>query len=84
MYGSKGLLTTMGRTANAGGMITEQVWDEQPLPERELVPGETTGSATPLAWAMAQYLRLAECIRQGRIVELPPEVARHFGTAAGA
>ncbi|WP_319023757.1 glycoside hydrolase family 15 protein [Acidithiobacillus caldus] len=44
--------------ANEGGMIPEQIWDSKPIPERHLHPGRGTGSATPLAWAHAEYIRL--------------------------
>jgi glucoamylase len=64
--------------ANRGGMIPEQVWDEaQPTPSN-FVFGMGTGSATPLAWSMAQFLRLVVCAEEKRIVETPSIVADHF------
>ena len=52
--------------ANDGLMIPEQIWDKPEVPknyDHEWVPdlkfGEGTGSATPLAWSMAQFIRLA-------------------------
>jgi glucoamylase len=45
--------------ANEGRMIPEQVWDQANSPRPELTLGEGTGSATPLAWSMAQFIRLA-------------------------
>lgn len=44
--------------ANAGGMLTEQVWDAADLPEREMYFGAPTGSAMPLCWAHAEYISL--------------------------
>ena len=35
--------------ASPGGMIPEQVWDADPIPERRLYPGGPSGSAMPLA-----------------------------------
>ena len=39
-------------------MIPEQVWDADPIPERRLCPGRPSGSAMPLAWAHAEYVKL--------------------------
>jgi len=77
-FGPERLLETMMQSAGAGGMIPEQVWDAEAIPERGLYPGKGTGSATPLAWAMAQYLRLARAIDLGRVSEQPQQVRRRF------
>ena len=83
--GGNGLpyLRTMANTANDGYMIPEQVWDEdQPAPAPYgYQPGKATGSASPLAWAMAQYVRLARAIEAGRPVETPAAVRARY--AAG-
>ena len=73
-------LRTMANTANEGYMIPEQVWDEpQPAPSPYgYQPGKATGSASPLAWAMAQYIRLARAIEAGRPVETPKAVRRRY------
>ena len=71
-------LDAMLHFANAGGMIPEQVWDRAaPTPSR-FAFGEGTGSATPLAWSMAQFIRLVVCSEEKRIVEQPSIVAGHF------
>jgi glucoamylase len=57
--------------ANDGMMIPEQVWDRRESARPELSFGEGTGSATPLAWSMAQFIRLAINIKQGHNVETP-------------
>jgi len=71
-------LEAMLRFANAGGMIPEQVWDRAEPTPSHFVFGQGTGSATPLAWSMAQFIRLAVCIEEKRIVEQPSVVAQHF------
>ena len=43
-------LDTLAGFANDGLMIPEQVWERS---------GKGTGSATPLAWSMAEFIRLA-------------------------
>ena len=52
--------------ASPGGMIPEQVWDAEPVPARHLVPGEATGSAMPLAWAHAEFVKLMVSSQLGR------------------
>ena len=71
-------LESMQRFANEGGMIPEQVWDQANPTEARFSFGHGTGSATPLAWSMAQFLRLAVDADEKRIVEMPGVVADHF------
>ena len=52
-------LDTMQKMANAGGMLAEQIWDHPETPRPWLKFGDGTGSATPLAWTNAQFVRLA-------------------------
>ena len=65
------LLETIQGFANSGRMIAEQVWDRDHTTEYNWEFGEGTGSATPLAWSMAQYVRLAHSIDAGAPVETP-------------
>jgi glucoamylase len=64
--------------ANDGMMIPEQVWDRHKSPRAEFHFGEGTGSATPLAWSMAQFIRLAMNIKQGHNLETPAPVAARY------
>lgn len=52
-------LQAMMAMASGGGMIPEQVWDSAPVPARRLSPGHPSGSAMPLAWAHAEFVKLA-------------------------
>lgn len=70
-------LQTMAKVANDGFMIPEQVWDGPD--EFGFVFGKGTGSATPLAWSMAEFVRLALSIDAGRPIETPEIVARRYG-----
>jgi glucoamylase len=69
-------LRAMAGAGNAGGMIPEQVWDGRP-PTR-YPAGEGTFSATPLAWAHAQLVRLVWSIDAGAPVEQPSIVACRY------
>jgi glucoamylase len=51
-------LKAMAAMAGRGGLLPEQVWDAAPIPERNLHPGKPTGSAMPLAWAHAEFIKL--------------------------
>jgi glucoamylase len=68
-------LTTMARTAGPGYLLPEQVWDLAPP---YFPAGTPTFSATPLAWAHAQFLRLAADAAAGRVLEQPAPVARRY------
>ncbi|HUJ33104.1 MAG TPA: glucan 1,4-alpha-glucosidase [Candidatus Acidoferrum sp.] len=71
-------LESMLHFANAGGMISEQVWDRAEPTANRFVFGAGTGSATPLAWSMAQFIRLVIDAEEKHIVEQPSIVADHF------
>ena len=72
------LLRTMERFANSGRMIAEQVWDRDYRTEYDWGYGEGTGSATPLAWSMAQFVRLAHGVDAGEPAETPAFVRERF------
>lgn len=71
-------LDAMMNFAGPGGMIPEQVWDSPASPQPELRFGKGTGSATPLAWSMAQFIRLAVNLQAGRNLDTPEIVAARY------
>lgn len=75
-------LHAMNAMAGSCGLIPEQVWDSAPLPDRGLYPGRPSGSAMPLAWAHAEFVKLAISLGQGRVSDRPAAVwARYAGHA---
>ena len=64
--------------ANEGGMIPEQIWDGPDFPERELHFGRPSGSAMPLVWAHAEYVKLVRSLSEGRVFDLPPQTAKRY------
>ncbi|MCE5228629.1 glycoside hydrolase family 15 protein [bacterium] len=52
------LITAMEKFANEGGMLSEQLWDADDVPAREMFRGKPTGAAMPLCWAHAEYIKL--------------------------
>jgi glucoamylase len=65
-------------TAGAGRLIPEQVWDSVDLPELELFKGKPTGSACPLVWAHAEYIKLRRSLREGRIFDQPRQTVQRY------
>lgn len=65
-------------TAGAGRLIPEQVWDSNDLPELELFKGKPTGSACPLVWAHAEYIKLRRSLQEGRIFDQPPQPIQRY------
>lgn len=69
----------MERFANDGYMLPEQIWDKKDeLPERGLIFGKGTGSATPLAWSHAEYLKLIRSRFDGNVFDTIPEVQERY------
>jgi glucoamylase len=73
------LLRAMVRMASPGGMLPEQIWDAAPVPSRGLEPGRPTGSAMPLAWTHAEYIKLVVSRSLGRPFDRPGSVWQRYG-----
>jgi len=58
-------IATMGNFANEGGMMSEQLWDADDLPEQSLRRGLPTGAAMPLCWSHAEYISLVRSAHDG-------------------
>ena len=76
--GAQRRLDTMMGFANQGLMIPEQVWDPNSDPGSAFRIGSGTGSATPLAWSMAQFIRLALSLKSRRNVDTPELVRARY------
>lgn len=72
------LMKAMAAFANEGGMIPEQIWDSPDIPERELFFGRPSGSAMPLVWAHAEYIKLIRSLRDGRVFDTPPQTLERY------
>jgi len=64
--------------ASATGLLPEQVWDEKDQPNAHMFLGRPTGSAMPLMWAHAEYIKLLRSVSDGHIFDLIPEVAKRY------
>jgi glucoamylase len=61
-------------------MLPEQVWDDVDMPEHGLYRGKPAGSATPLVWAHAEYLKLLRSARDGKIFDRIDPVYERYCT----
>ncbi len=75
-------LQTMWNCASAGGLLPEQVWDAAAIPALGLVPGRPSGSAMPLLWSHAEFLKLLVARENGgRPIEMLVDVERRYAGA---
>jgi glucoamylase len=58
-------IEALEKFANSGGMLPEQLWDADDLPDGHLKFGGPTGSAMPLCWAHAEYVSLVRSAHDG-------------------
>jgi len=72
------LLRTLEKFANAGGLFPEQVWDAPDIPEKFLWFGRPSGSAMPLVWAHAEYIKLLRSLRDGRVFDMPTQTVKRY------
>ena len=73
------LIHTYEGFATAGLMMPEQVWDEADRPERCLIQGRPAGSACPLVWAHAEYLKLLRSALDGQVYDRIEPVYQRYG-----
>jgi glucoamylase len=64
--------------ANEGLMFPEQVWNSEDIPEKNLYAGRGTGSATPLMWAHAEYIKVLRTKKDRAGCDIIPEVKRRY------
>jgi len=83
----------MRRFASPTGLIPEQVWERAPVAASPagtdpltasiaMAPGQADGSATPLNWALGQYIRLAADLQSGAMLDEPSITRARYVTHA--
>jgi len=73
-------IQAMEQLASPTGLLPEQVWDAPDRPEAFMFRGKPTGSAMPLLWAHAEYIKLLRSVADGRVYDLIPEVNQRYVT----
>jgi glucoamylase len=71
-------LRTLEKLATPTGLLPEQVWDEADRPNLHLELGRPTESATPLAWAHAEYITLLRSATDRAVFDCAPEVRERY------
>jgi glucoamylase len=73
-------IRTMEGLASTTGLLPEQAWDQADDPKIYMFLGQPTGSAMPLMWAHAEYIKLLRSTADGKVYDTIPEVAvRYLG-----
>ena len=72
-------ITALERFSSIGGMLPEQVWDYADLPEEGMYFGRSAGSAQPLVWAHAEYVKLLRSVSDGKVFDRISAVADRYG-----
>lgn len=63
------LIAAYEKFATCGQMMPEQVWDEADRPDAGMRLGGPAGSALPLVWAHAEYLKLLRSVLDGKVFD---------------
>ncbi len=75
-------IRAMERFSSVGGMLPEQVWDAADLPAKGMYLGRSAGSAQPLVWAHAEYLKLLRSAADGKVFDRIEVVHQRYGVTA--
>ena len=71
-------IRAMEQFASPTGLLPEQVWDEADKPEVFMFRGKPIGSAMPLLWAHAEYIKLLRSSSDSKVYDSIPEVSRRY------
>ena len=77
------LIRTYEGFATKGQLLPEQVWDEADRPEKRLRKGQPAGSAVPLVWAHAEYLKLLRSAMDGKVFDRIDPVYERYSEKKG-
>ena len=72
------LRASMETLSSEMNLLPEQAWDAEDLPAEHLQNGGATGSAQPLVWAHAEYVKLLRSIRDGQTFDRIREVEQRY------
>jgi glucoamylase len=75
---AKELCRVMAQYAGDTGLLPEQVWDADDIPQHRLFRGKPTGSVSPLLWAHGEYVKLRRSIADGRVFDAPTQTLKRY------
>jgi glucoamylase len=73
-----GYIRTIEGFGSSGGMLPEQVWDEDDRPNCGLRRGQPSGAAMPLVWAHAEYVKLLRSATDKHVFDRVNAVAERY------
>ncbi len=79
----KPYITAYEKFSSVGGMLPEQVWDHEDMPSEGMYEGRSAGSAQPLVWAHAEYIKLLRSVADGEIFDRISVVAERYEVPPG-
>jgi len=71
-------ISAMERFSSSGSMLPEQVWDYADMPSEGMYFGRSAGSAQPLVWAHAEYVKLLRSVADGVVFDRISVVADRY------
>jgi len=71
-------ISALERFSSFGGMLPEQVWDYADMPSEGMYFGRSAGSAQPLVWAHAEYVKLLRSVADGVVFDRISVVADRY------
>jgi len=77
-HDTKPFVRAMEGLASRTGLLPEQAWDAPDQPHVHMYLGRPTGSAMPLMWAHAEYIKLLRSVRDGKVSDLIVDVAKRY------
>lgn len=77
------LVAAIEHFSSIGGMLPEQVWDYADLPAQGMYLGQSAGSAQPLVWAHAEYIKLLRSAHDKRIFDSISVVEERYAVPKG-
>jgi glucoamylase len=75
---TKPFVRAMEGFASCTGLLPEQAWDGPDRSEVHMFRGRPTGSAMPLMWAHAEYIKPLRSVRDGKVSDLIADVANRY------
>lgn len=72
------LMHAMECFAGESALLPEQVWNAPDIPSKDLFRGHPTGSARPLVWAHAEYIKLLRSLRDRVVFDLSPHAWQRY------
>jgi glucoamylase len=77
-HDARPFLRAMESLASSTGLLPEQAWDAPDLPGAFMFRGRPTGSAMPLMWAHAEYIKLLRSVGDGKVSDMIDDVAKRY------